>query len=87
MGTIGTGGLYTAPSSVPSSPSVTITAISEADSTKTANANVQITPPTLVISPTGVSLTAGSQQVFTATSLQQPVKPSWSVTCASQTAS
>ncbi len=86
VGTIGTGGLYTAPSSVPSDPTVTITAISEADTSKSATANVQITPPTLVISPTGVSLTAGSQQVFTATALQQPVKPTWSVTCASQTA-
>ena len=86
VGTIGTGGLYTAPSSVPSDSSVTITAISEADTSKSATANVQITPPTLVISPTGLSLTAGSQQVFTATSLQQPVKPAWSVTCASQTA-
>ena len=86
VGTIGTGGLYTAPSSVPSDPTVTITAISEADNSTSATANIQITPPTLVISPTGLSLTAGSQQVFTATSLQQPVKPSWSVTCASQTA-
>jgi hypothetical protein len=85
-GTIGTGGLYTAPSSVPSSPSVTITAISQADTTKTATATVQITPPTLVIAPTSLTLAAGSQQVFTATSLQQPVKPNWSVTCASQTA-
>ena len=54
VGTIGTGGLYTAPSSVPSDPTVTITAISEADTSKSATANVQITPPTLVISPTGV---------------------------------
>ncbi len=87
VGTIGTGGLYTAPSSVPSDPSVTITATSEADTSKSATANIQITPPTLAISPTAISLTAGSQQVFTATSLQQPVKPTWSVTCASQTAS
>ena len=87
VGTIGTGGLYTAPSSLPSDPSVTITAISQADNSKTATANIQITPPTLAISPTAISLTAGSQQVFTATSLQQPVKPTWSVTCASQTAS
>ena len=86
-GTIGTGGLYTAPSTVPANATVTITAISEADSTKTGTATLQITPPTLVISPTGVSLTAGSQQVFAATSLQQPVAPTWSVTCASQTAS
>ncbi len=86
-GTIGTGGLYTAPSTVPANATVTITAISEADSSKTGTATLQITAPTLVISPTGVSLTAGSQQVFAATSLQQPVKPAWSVTCASQTAS
>jgi len=86
-GTIGTGGLYTAPATVPADPTITITAISEADSTKTGTATLQITPPTLVISPTSVTLAAGSQQVFVATSLQQPVKPNWTVTCASQTAS
>jgi hypothetical protein len=86
-GTIGTGGLYTAPSTVPANATVTITAISEADNTKTGTATVQITPPTLVIAPTGLTLAGGSQQVFTATSLQNPVTPSWSVTCASQTAS
>lgn len=86
-GTIGTGGLYTAPSTVPASPTVTITAISQADNTKTGSATLQITPPTLVIAPKAPTLTLGSQQGFTATSLQQPVSPAWSITCASTTAS
>ena len=64
----------------PASPTVTITAISQADNTKTGTATLQITPPTLVISPKAPILTFGSQQGFTATSLQQPVSPAWSIT-------
>jgi len=82
-GTIGTTGTYTAPSSVPAAPRVTITAISQADTTKTATASVLITPPPIVIAPTGITLAAGSQQGFTATVLQQPVTPTWTVTCES----
>jgi hypothetical protein len=41
-GTISASGLYTAPSSVPNPPTVAVTAISQADSTKTASATVTI---------------------------------------------
>jgi serine protease len=44
-GTISTTGLYTAPSNVPSPPTVTITAISAADRSVTATSSVTITAP------------------------------------------
>jgi hypothetical protein len=45
VGTISTSGLYTPPANVPSPSTVTITAISVADSTKSASAQVTITAP------------------------------------------
>jgi len=69
-GTISTGGLYTAPVTVPASP-VTVTVVSQADNTKKASATVGInTPPPVIaisISPTATSLTTGAIQQFTAT--------------------
>lgn len=44
VGTISTSGLYTAPSRVPNPPQVTITAISAADTTKSASATVTAKP-------------------------------------------
>jgi hypothetical protein len=43
-GTINSGGLYTAPALAPSPPAITVQATSVADSTKSASANVTITP-------------------------------------------
>ena len=71
-GTISSAGLYTAPS--PTVPlQVTVTAVSNADSTKTANAAVTVnsisTPPaiTVAISPTTVTMAVSATQQFTAT--------------------
>jgi len=83
VGTISTTGTYTAPSTVPSPPRVTITAVSQADSSKTSTATVLVTPPPIEISPTTVTVAAGSQQGFTATVLLQSVTPTWSVQCPS----
>lgn len=44
-GTISTAGVYAAPSNVPSSPTVTITAVATADTAVTANSSVTITAP------------------------------------------
>jgi hypothetical protein len=44
-GTISAAGLYTAPSTVPSPPAVTVTAISQADTTKSASAAVTVVQP------------------------------------------
>ncbi len=70
VGTISSTGLYTAPSSVPTS-LVTVTAQSVANSTSSARATVTIlpvpTPVSLSISPGSASLQVGSSQQFTAT--------------------
>src|ERR1700675_3566673 len=70
LGTISSTGLYTAPSSVPSPSSVTVTAQSVADPSKSASANVNISAPPPVsvsISPTEATLQVGQSQQFTAT--------------------
>ncbi|MCU1285433.1 MAG: hypothetical protein JWO13_1783 [Acidobacteriales bacterium] len=70
VGTISAMGLYTAPSIVPSG-SVTVSARSMADSTKSASANVSILPTAtsvgVAISPTSVSIQGGQSKQFTAT--------------------
>ncbi len=65
-GTISTSGLYTAPSAVPSPAGVTVTAISQADSTKSASASVTITTSggtniTVSVSPRRGGLTVTQQ--------------------------
>jgi serine protease len=45
VGTISTGGVYTAPATMPSPATVTVTAVSVADSTRSASATVTITAP------------------------------------------
>ena len=72
-GTITTGGLYTAPDTIPLSVTNTITAVSQADTTKSATASVVLSPPPppytpgITVSPSSATLPAGSQQTFTAT--------------------
>lgn len=83
-GTIDSTGLYTAPNVFPvPSGTITVTAISQADSTQKASATVAITAPQLLISPTAITLAGGAQQTFTATVLSQSVSPVWSVSCPS----
>src|SRR5882757_8188606 len=67
FGTISTSGLYTAPSSVPTS-AITVTAIAQADTTKTVTATVTATNSTrIVVGPVQATVAAGGQQTFTAT--------------------
>ena len=67
-GTISSGGLYTAPGTIPSPAQVTVKATSQADGTKSALAIVTIIPPVLVtISPTSAVVAVNSQQQFRAT--------------------
>lgn len=66
FGTISTSGLYTAPATIPPSGSVTITAISAADSGETATATVTFAAP-IVVSPSSASVEATMTQQFTAT--------------------
>ena len=64
---------YTAPSAVPSPAQVTISAISVADTTKSATATVTVVPPIAVsISPTTANVTVNATQQFTATVTNDP---------------
>jgi hypothetical protein len=64
-GTISTGGLYTAPATVATQQTVTITATSQASGTQTGTATVTLMP-TVTVGPATVTLYAGGTQTFTA---------------------
>ena len=70
VGTITAAGLYTAPATVPTPANVTVTAVSVADTTKSATASVTITglsPIGVSVAPSSVNLTSNSSQTFAAT--------------------
>jgi hypothetical protein len=73
VGTISTTGLFQAPSSVPSSPTVTITALSSADGTTSASAQATILNPSdsvtvaVTTNPTVTQVYTGALQAFVAT--------------------
>ncbi len=67
VGTISPSGLYTAPSTMPSPPAITVTASSDADSTATGSALVTLTGGIVIgISPTSATVSTGAGQAFTA---------------------
>jgi hypothetical protein len=70
-GTISASGLYAAPATVPNPATVTVTAVSQADTTKSGSANVTISAPPAIsvsVSPGAASLQAGTgTQAFAAT--------------------
>ncbi|HTV81082.1 MAG TPA: right-handed parallel beta-helix repeat-containing protein [Acidobacteriaceae bacterium] len=68
VGAISSSGLYTAPANVPNPATITVSAVSQADSTKSASATVTILAPVAVsISPLLPSVNVGAQLQFTAT--------------------
>jgi hypothetical protein len=68
MGSVSAGGLYTAPATVSSPQTVTLTATSAADPTKSASAVITLLPPVAVsVAPGGATLQAAQTQQFTAT--------------------
>ena len=68
VGTISSSGLYTAPANVPNPSIVTVTAVSQADPTKSGSAQVTIVPGiAVVVSPSSASVAVGAVQQFTAT--------------------
>ncbi|MDE3196414.1 MAG: hypothetical protein KGN84_08725, partial [Acidobacteriota bacterium] len=81
IGNIGSGGLYTAPSSVSSAQTVTVTATSVADSTKTSTATITLDPPVSVsVTPAAVTLSAGqSAQFMAAVSGAGNMAVTWSI--------
>jgi len=67
IGSINSTGLYTAPASIATQQTVTVTATSVADNTKSASATVTLYPPIVVsIAPTTAGLTLSQKQQFTA---------------------
>jgi hypothetical protein len=67
-GTVSTSGLYTAPASIPVQQTVTVTATSLADSTKSAAAVFTLTPSVAVsVNPPSASLTVSQTRQLTAT--------------------
>ncbi len=68
VGTISTSGAYVAPGTIPSPPTVTVTAVSAADTAKSASSQVTVTPAvTVAVSPGTAMVVAGSgTQRFTA---------------------
>ncbi len=70
VGTIA-GGVYTAPATIASAQTVTVTATSAADPTKTASATISLVPPAPVaaisVTPSSASLTGGQSVTFTPT--------------------
>jgi hypothetical protein len=66
-GKLSSSGLYTAPTTVPSPPTVNVTATSQADPSKFATATVTITLVQVSVSPATATVVTGAQQQFTAT--------------------
>jgi hypothetical protein len=83
VGTITAGGLYTAPVDLSSPASVTVAAVSDADSQASASAGVNLIDDIAVsVTPSPVSLAAGGAQVFTASvtgSGNPDTRVAWSV--------
>lgn len=66
-GTISSSGLYTAPAALPSPPSVTVTAVSQANSSARASATVSLKDDiAITVSPATVNIPTSGVQVFTA---------------------
>jgi hypothetical protein len=68
-GTISTAGLYTAPATVPSPATVTVKAVSQADTTRSGTATVTVTGPPAVsvtVSPKTATVLLGGSKQFTA---------------------
>lgn len=79
-GTITSGGLYTAPSSVPSG-QITVTAVSQADTSVSGSATVTVTATTgtISISPSSATVLAGATQQFTAAVSVMNTSVTWQV--------
>lgn len=82
-GTISVGGLYTAPAVLPSPPSATVTAVSEADTQASGSAKISLEDDVAItVAPGTVSVPTGGDQVFTAseTAMGNPAAGfTWSV--------
>ena len=60
-------GLYTAPASIAAAQTLSVTATSDADPTKSDSATIDLVPVVVTVGPASVTLAASEQQTFTAT--------------------
>ncbi|MBV8729266.1 MAG: hypothetical protein JO336_05605, partial [Acidobacteriia bacterium] len=67
VGSITPGGLYTAPTSIAIAQTITLTATSTVDTTKSATAIISLAPISVTAAPAAITLFAAQQQPFTAT--------------------
>jgi hypothetical protein len=81
FGTIDKNGNYTAPPFIPAPPTVTVTAVANADNSATANASVLIngTPSPVSIAPLSANLEVGGIALFTATVNDSDPSVTWLV--------
>src|SRR5579871_5662582 len=79
IGTLSTAGLYTAPSLISTTQTVTITAASTADPTKSASASITLQPISVTVTPASVALGASQTQQFTATVANGAAGVTWAV--------
>jgi len=90
VGTLDSNGDYTAPDDLPGNTTATVTATSQADTTKSASATVTITSNQVVtVSPSNQTLQVGKQQQFTAkvTGSSKDTSVTWSATAGTVTSS
>jgi hypothetical protein len=79
-GSISIAGLYTAPSSITTQQTVTVTATSVADITKSASASITLSPPsppTITQQPQSATIVVGQSATFTVTALGGTVTYQW----------
>jgi large repetitive protein len=79
-GTITSGGLYTAPATIPAGGTDTITATSAADTTKVGQVVVTITNDQVIVTPASVELMSEQGQQFSAVAPIAGTGVNWSVT-------
>jgi hypothetical protein len=82
VGTITNAGLYTAPGTIPTGGSVTVSATSAEDTSKSASATVTITQAAdLRVAPSFATVPAGGQQTFVPTINGNAAVVTWQVNC------
>lgn len=86
VGYISSTGLYTAPNTVPTPATVTVAAVSQADTTISGTAPVNITAPatptqSMVVTPSSATVPAGGQQTFSATVGGNAIAVTWALNC------
>jgi hypothetical protein len=80
-GTIDASGLFTAPATAPSSPVVTITATSQADSSGRGQLQINLVPITVVVTPASPTVGQGLVQQFTAVAVPDDAPQTFTWTC------